>query len=167
MAGHLFCSWGHPMCHQTSYHLMVGAAHKAYAACSTQAKQNESKYTGTSNNDLKDGGFGSKMSGDSGFGSKSSSFGEQYLVAFTPVCCACQSMETSCAPLTCREHSYPHVCWHYAPEMFAVHNAASMELSLVWASADPKPPARHISQPTCKALASLGSCNSGAVSCLL
>lgn len=72
-----------------------------------QAKQNESKYTGTSNNDLKDGGFGSKMSGDSGFGSKSSSFGEQSLLAFTLICCACQSMETSCMPLTCRESFVP------------------------------------------------------------
>ena len=155
------------MCHQTSYHLIVRAAHKAYAAYSMQAKQNESKYTGTSNNDLKDGGFGSKMSGDSGFGAKSSSFGEQHLLAFTPVCCACQSMETSCTPLTCREHLYPHVCWHYAPEMFAVHNAASMELSLQLVSADPKPPAHYDSQLTPKALTCLGSCNSGAVSCSL
>lgn len=41
-----------------------------------QAKQNESKYTGASSNDLRDGGFGSKSSADNGFGSKSSSFGE-------------------------------------------------------------------------------------------
>lgn len=51
-----------------------------------QAKQNESKYTGTSSNDLKDNAFSSKSSHDSGFGSKSSSFGEQPYTFLSTLC---------------------------------------------------------------------------------
>ena len=71
-----------------------------------QAKQNESKYTGTSSNDLKDNAFSSK-SHDSGFGSKSSSFGEQ---PYTSLSTLCQMVicYTSCSA---EKISVCHVSW--------------------------------------------------------